>query len=102
MDYTDDACMNLFTNGQKARMRALFDEQVGLRKNMLGHCLVYPLVVNFTNQTVNSDTTVKSCGDINVQDVNVTNNAKLKLDAPNVITIDANFSVPIGSQLQIK
>ncbi|WP_276481324.1 M43 family zinc metalloprotease [Paraflavitalea pollutisoli] len=24
MDYTDDACMNLFTNGQKSRMRAMF------------------------------------------------------------------------------
>lgn len=24
MDYTDDACMNLFTNGQKARMQSLF------------------------------------------------------------------------------
>ncbi len=24
MDYTDDACMNLFTNGQKSRMQALF------------------------------------------------------------------------------
>lgn len=25
MDFTDDACMNLFTEGQKARMRALFE-----------------------------------------------------------------------------
>jgi hypothetical protein len=25
MDYTDDACMNLFTQGQKSRMRALFN-----------------------------------------------------------------------------
>jgi hypothetical protein len=25
MDFTNDACMNLFTNGQKARMRALFE-----------------------------------------------------------------------------
>ena len=25
MDYSDDACMNLFTEGQKTRMRALFD-----------------------------------------------------------------------------
>lgn len=26
MDYTDDACMNLFTKGQRSRMRALFAE----------------------------------------------------------------------------
>lgn len=26
MDYTNDACMNLFTNGQKQRIRALFNE----------------------------------------------------------------------------
>jgi hypothetical protein len=26
MDFTDDACMNLFTNGQKIRMRSLFND----------------------------------------------------------------------------
>lgn len=25
MDYTDDACMNMFSEGQKARMRAIFE-----------------------------------------------------------------------------
>ncbi len=34
MDYSDDACMNLFTSGQKARMRALFDTG-GFRASLL-------------------------------------------------------------------
>ena len=34
MDYSDDACMNLFTQGQKARMRALFDTG-GARESLL-------------------------------------------------------------------
>lgn len=33
MDYTDDACMNLFTNGQKERMRNLF-ESGGVRESI--------------------------------------------------------------------
>ncbi len=34
MDFTDDACMNLFTNGQKMRMRALFAKN-NLRNSFL-------------------------------------------------------------------
>ena len=34
MDFTSDACMNIFTKGQKARMRALF-EPGGLRNSIL-------------------------------------------------------------------
>ena len=34
MDYTDDSCMNLFTTGQKSRMRALF-EPGGARVSLL-------------------------------------------------------------------
>jgi hypothetical protein len=34
MDYTADACMNLFTQGQKVRMRAAFDEG-GPRESLL-------------------------------------------------------------------
>ena len=34
MDYTDDECMNLFTHGQKNRMRALFS-QSGAREQLL-------------------------------------------------------------------
>jgi len=35
MDYSNDACMNMFTNGQIVRMRALFDTQNGIRREML-------------------------------------------------------------------
>jgi hypothetical protein len=34
MDYTDDACMNLYTNGQKTRMQALFNPG-GFRNSLL-------------------------------------------------------------------
>lgn len=35
MNYTDDACLNLFTKGQVERMLALFKSQNGIRKEML-------------------------------------------------------------------
>ena len=35
MDFTNDACMNMFTNGQKEKMRSLFAEG-GLRNSFLG------------------------------------------------------------------
>ncbi|MDR0680528.1 MAG: hypothetical protein LBG15_01555, partial [Dysgonamonadaceae bacterium] len=57
--------------------------------------------VNFTNQTVTTNTTVTSCGDINVQNVTVASGAKLTLDAAGE-TILSNVEVQLGSQLEIK
>jgi hypothetical protein len=59
-------------------------------------------VINFTNQTVTSNTIVTSCSDINVQNVTVTNSAKLTLDASNETVINGPFEVVLGSQLEIK
>jgi hypothetical protein len=36
-----------------------------------------------------------------VQDVNVTNNAKLKLNAVGDVTINGDFEVELGSELEI-
>jgi hypothetical protein len=58
--------------------------------------------VNFTNRTVTINTTINSCGNINVQNVTVTNNAKLMLDASNETIINGSFEVTSGSQLEIK
>lgn len=59
MDYSDDACMNLFTQGQKDRMRVLF-ENGGLRQS-----LIYsPALDNATcsDGIVNGDETGLDCG----------------------------------------
>ena len=129
MDYSFDACMNIFTKGQVDRMLALFDTQTGIRRDMLinAHCLTNP-PVNFTGAIstpiiVSADTTVTNiCGDINVQYVTVTNgatltmkaarnidiqdmvvinNSSLILEAGNEVTIIKDFEVELGSEFEI-
>jgi len=65
-------------------------------------CATISSPVNFTNQLVVIDTIVTSCDDIIVQDVTVSNDAKLKLDAPGKVTINGPFKVESGSKLRIK
>jgi hypothetical protein len=105
MDYTDDGCMNIFTKGQVDRMLAIFDTQTGIRKGMLiyadyltgGSC-----VNNFVDQIITTDTTVTSDCSIYMQDVTVTNGAKLTLDAAGRVNIISGFEVELGSELEIK
>jgi hypothetical protein len=56
--------------------------------------------VNFTNQTVTANTTVTGC-DINVQNVTVTNGAKLTLNAAGEVNIISGFEVELGSEFEI-
>jgi Zn-dependent metalloprotease len=60
-----------------------------------------PATVYFTNRTVTTNTTVTSCGDINVQNVTVTNGAKLTLDATGEVNIISDFDVELGSEFEI-
>ena len=56
---------------------------------------------NFTNQTVNTNQTVTGC-DIYSKNVTVTGGAKLILDALDETTIDGDFEVQLGSELEVK
>jgi len=76
MDYTDDGCMNMFSTGQKTRMRALFDP-TGARVGLLtsngcgastgtttptycsasGNSTAYEYINNVTLNTINNTTT---------------------------------------------
>jgi hypothetical protein len=57
--------------------------------------------VNFTNQTVTTDTTVTGCY-IYVQNVTVTNGATLTFDAASGTLIGNNVEVQLGSQLEMQ
>ena len=55
MDYTNDACMNLFTNGQKTRMLAAINQY---RSNLLSHNLC-SVSVGISEQTNNKKKLIK-------------------------------------------
>jgi len=59
-------------------------------------------IVNFTYQTVTTNTTVTGCGDINVQNVDVQSGAKLTLDAAGMTIIESDFAVALGAELETK
>jgi hypothetical protein len=61
-----------------------------------------PCVNSYTNQTVTSNTTVIGCNDLTVQNVTVSNNAKLTLEAPGSVTIYGTFEVQSGASLDVK
>ncbi len=81
----------------------------GTWNNQVGHGLInaYAAIeaicptVNFTNRTVNSNQTVTGCN-IYVQNVTVNGSAKLTLDADYMTTIERDFEVKLGTELEIR
>lgn len=54
----------------------------------------------FTNQSVSTDTVIDKC-DVFIQNVNVINNASLKVINAASVTIDSNFEVKSGSKFEV-
>ena len=67
MDYSDDGCMNLYTVGQKNRMRALF-ESGGYRASLLASQACGPVVPPTCDDGIqNGDETGVDCGGSNCE-----------------------------------
>ena len=67
MDYSDDGCMNLYTVGQKNRMRALF-ESGGYRSSLLNSQACGPVVPATCDDGIqNGDETGVDCGGSNCE-----------------------------------
>jgi len=64
--------------------------------------------VNFGGPTandkhpININLIIKSCGNINIKNVEVIDNAKLKLDAPGEVVIESGFEMELGTELEVK
>ncbi len=58
--------------------------------------------LNFTNQTINTETIVVGCSNINVKNITVAKGAKLELKAPGTIKISGSFKTQSGSKFQTK
>jgi hypothetical protein len=60
--------------------------------------------INIQNVTITNgaNLTILSCGDINIQNVKVKNGAKLILDAAGEVNIISDFDVELGSEFEIR
>jgi hypothetical protein len=100
MDYTDDACMNLFTNGQIARMRALFDPSSGIRKNILESAIDLTCTTTFVNNRTYQKIGPISTFNINDCKIEITNST-VKSDATVNVTAQKNIKLNPGFKVEL-
>jgi hypothetical protein len=97
MDYSNDVCMNLFTEGQKSRMRALF-EPGGAREPLLssvrcGGTITTPLELSGIQ---NTDTTYTTTNTITAN-ATITTGANISYISGTQITLSPGFTVQAGA-----
>ncbi len=87
--------MNIFTQGQKTRMHALFSS--GSVRESFADCID----INIQNQTISTDKNINGCNDITIEDVKILSTANVVINAENNLIIEKDFEVLVGSTLEI-
>lgn len=88
MDYTNDACMNLFTEGQKGRMHAAFNTY---RSSLLNSNACIPPLEDAGISAISlPDEETAYCGATIEAKVTLTNYSTLTLDSVTIVCVDEN------------
>lgn len=88
MDYTNDACMNLFTEGQKERMHAAFNTY---RNSLLtSNACILPLEDAGISAVSLPNEESPYCGSTIEAQISLTNYSSLTLDSVTIICVDEN------------
>ena len=100
MDYSDDVCMNLFTEGQKNRMRALF-EPGGFRESLLsstgcGGINNNPIFVS--NSIFDEDSIVQTTNIITAGNTTIYAGVNVNFISGKQITLSPGFTVQAGGK----
>ena len=109
MDYSDDECMNLFTVGQRTRMRALFDDAGGARFSLINSmgcggdgggggsdCATCCDEDITTNETYTTNTDIKTSKTITSTDI-INSPRIINYTAGESITLNPSFEANLGS-----
>lgn len=97
MDYTNDDCMNLFTQGQSERMWALF-ESGGVRESFTSSTVTTGIQASYNNETWTTNRTITSCKVI-LTDVTIQNNADVEIETGIELIINGPFNAVTGTTL---
>jgi hypothetical protein len=100
MDYSDDSCMNLFTQGQADRMNAaIAASRPGLLTSQCGPSCEVDLVLSgtLTEPTYEASNSITTSGTTNVPSTNDVN-----LRAPDYVRLNAGFSTTGAAGLDIR
>jgi hypothetical protein len=99
MDYSDDVCMNLFTEGQKSRMRVLF-EPGGARESLLtseGCGVTVTTPISFESNSVQSGTATYATTNTITSSATISTGANISYISGTQITLSPGFIVQPGA-----